>query len=87
VDGQPVTNLDAYGATSPMFTLNVPEDGIHDFLPPGVALAMVENVGFIIAPPPPGDYVIIGTDEISGVNYTANVTVETPQIIEAPPTT
>lgn len=40
VNGLEVANLDSYRTTTPMFTLNVPEDSVLDFFPPGVALAM-----------------------------------------------
>lgn len=65
-----------------MFNLNVPEGTQYDFLPPGVALAMVEHIGFIIAPPPPGEYLITVIDEGQEFAYAVTVTVEAPQIIE-----
>ena len=70
-----------------MFTLNVPENGVYPFFPPGAALAMVDSFGFIIAPPPPGEYVITGTDESAGYTVTVNVMVEAPQVIEPTETT
>ena len=87
VDGQEVANLDDYEAASPMFTINATENGVYDFLPPGVALVVVKNVGFIVAPPAPGEYVIHLTDSSYGFDYTVNVTVEAPQIIEPTETT
>ena len=84
VNGHEVANLDSYRATTPMFTLNVPDDHVIDFFPPGVPLVMAVNHGFIIAPPPPGEYVIRETwlaDNIPST-YTVNVTVEAPLIIE-----
>ena len=82
VNGRPVTDAEAYWARSPMFNLNVPEGTQYDFLPPGVALAMVEHIGFIIAPPPPGEYLITVIDEGQEFAYAVTVTVEAPQIIE-----
>jgi hypothetical protein len=84
VNGHDVANLDTYRATTPMFTLNVPEDHVFDFFPQGVALVMAENYGFIIAPPPPGKYVITQTWMVDDTpeTYTVNVTVEAPLIIE-----
>jgi hypothetical protein len=84
VNGQPVTDPENYWARSPMFTLNVPEGLPDGFLPrgPGVALAMADSIGFIIAPPPPGEYLISVTDPDPAYAYTVNVTVEAPQIVE-----
>jgi hypothetical protein len=58
------TNAEDYAARSPMFTLNLPEGLPDGFLPrgPGVALAMADTIGFIIAPPPPGEHSISVTD-------------------------
>ena len=58
---------------------------------PGVAQAVSESYSFIIAPPPPGEYVIGWTARYPGepaMRPTATVTVlvEAPQVIE-PPTT
>jgi hypothetical protein len=84
VNGHDIANLDSYRATTPMFTLNVPEDPIFDFFPQGVALVMAENYGFMIAPPPPGEYVITQTWMVDNTpeTYTVNVTVDAPLIIE-----
>jgi hypothetical protein len=34
VNGREVANLDSYRPTTPMFTVNVPEDGVFDEFPP-----------------------------------------------------
>ena len=84
MNGQEVANVDLYRATTPMFTLNVADDHVFDFFPPGVALVVAVNYGFIIAPPPPGEYVIrqTWTAGTTPRSYTVNVTVEAPLIIE-----
>jgi pimeloyl-ACP methyl ester carboxylesterase len=86
INGQAVADVDSYRVTTPAFTINVPED-VPDgwsFLPPGVALAMLDIFGFIIAPPPPGEYLINVTSDSVGLTYTVNVTVEAPQIFGPP---
>ena len=84
VNGQEVADLDAYRIVTPLFTLTLGED--NDLgVEPGVAQAMALDYGFIIAPPPPGEYAIDVSTTIEGqpgVEYSVNVTVEAPQIIE-----
>ena len=65
-----------------MFTLNVPEYSVYISFPRGVASWMVANTAYIIAPPPPGEYVITVTDESYDFEYTVNLTVEAPQVFE-----
>ena len=43
---------------------------------------MVVHYGYIIAPPPPGDHAITVTNKNRAFNYTINLAVEAPQIIE-----
>ena len=43
---------------------------------------MVVHTAYLIAPPPPGDYVITLNDESTGFEYEVNLTVEAPQVIE-----
>ena len=90
VDGQDVANLDAFRTTSPMFTLTFAENNGFGVEPGVVAQAVSEAYSFIIAPPPPGEYVVAwsvmypGSTEPYGGAVT--VVVEAPQVIE-PPTT
>jgi len=55
VDRQPIPDIASYATTSPLFTLHLPE---NNFLsaPTGVAKAVSSTYGFLIAPPPPGEY-------------------------------
>jgi hypothetical protein len=84
VNGHEVADLDAYRIVTPLFTLTLGED--NDLgVEPGVAQAMSLDYGFLIAPPPPGEYVIDVSSTIEGqpgVEYTINVTVEAPLVIE-----
>ena len=66
-----------------MFTMIVPEDNFFD-VEPGVGQVVAEAIGFIIAPPPPGEYEITVSQDGGGVANT--IIVEAPQVIE-PPTT
>ena len=80
MNGQQVTDLDSYWATSPMFNLNVPEDNVsgntREWLRrwsctrlhhrPAAARRIRDH----------------GDRRGRGFDYTVNVTVEAPQIIE-----
>ena len=81
VNGHQVADLDSYRATSPMFNINVPPDNVSGNTS-AVASLMVVHYGYIIAPPPPGDYAITVTNKNRAFNYTINLAVEAPQIIE-----
>jgi pimeloyl-ACP methyl ester carboxylesterase len=81
-NGQEVARLYDYWTRSPMFTLNVPEHSVYNGVPSGVASWMVAQAAYIIAPPPPGEYVITLTDESYDFEYTVNVTVESPRVFE-----
>jgi hypothetical protein len=89
VDGQRVPDPERYRYSSPPFTLNIPEDNILG-APAGVALSVADGYGFIIAPPPPGEYEItfMMIFEIEGIDVVYQsegryrVIVEAPQIIE-----
>ena len=84
IDGQDLPNILDYRTTSPLFTMNFPEDNIFGG-PSGLALSVADGYSFIIAPPPPGEYEIVisttfdGTDTFTG---TIHITVEEPQVIE-----
>ena len=88
IDGHTV-DLDAYRVSSPLFTLTFAANNVFG-AEPGVAQAVSEGYGFIIAPPPPGEYEIawsvlsVGAPERFAI--TVNLVVEAPQVIE-PPTT
>jgi hypothetical protein len=72
-----------------VFALTFAQDNLLG-VEPGVAQAMSLDDGFIIAPPPPGHYVIDISTTIAGqpaLAYTITVIVEAPQAIESPPTT
>lgn len=86
LDGQAVT-LEGYRTTSPLFTLTLPEDNFFG-AEPGVAQAVSEGYGFIIAPPAPGEYEITLSVTYIGdpQQYASTITlvVEAPQVIEPP---
>ena len=84
VNGQEVAELETHRTVTPLFTLTLGEDN-NLGVAPGVAQAMGLEYAFIIAPPPPGDYVVDVSASFEGqriIDYTVNVTVEAPQIIE-----
>jgi hypothetical protein len=87
INGQDVGDLGAYRISTPLFTLNFPENNIFG-VEPGVAQAVGEAYSFIIAPPPPGEYEIVlfppGEPETPFGIFT--LIVEAPEVIE-PPTT
>ena len=88
INGQDVPDLDSYRTTSPLFTIIFPEDNFFD-IEPGVANAVAEAISIIIAPPPPGEYVITGSLrhvwESVPTTFSTTIIVEAPQVIE--PTT
>ena len=90
VNGQAVSDLDDYWTTTPLFTIVFPEDNMVD-IEPGVANAMSEAISIIIAPPPPGEYVITGSlrhvwESVPTTHSTTTIIVEAPQVIETPTT-
>jgi hypothetical protein len=89
INGQEVSDLDAYWTTSPLFTITFPEDNIVG-IEPGVGQSVSEAISIIIAPPQPGEYVITASlrhewESVPTTNSTT-IIVEAPQVIE-PPTT
>ena len=84
IDGEEVADLASYRTTSPLFTMNFPEDNIFG-APPGPALSVSDSYSYIIAPPPPGEYEITlsTTGEDGGfLEATVRIIVEAPMIIE-----
>jgi hypothetical protein len=83
INGQELSDLQAYRTTSPLFTLRLAADNLLG-VPPGVGLAVMEGSSIIIAPPPPGEYEITLTadfgDEV--LPGTTRVIVAAPQVIE-----
>ena len=79
-----MADLDAYRVGTPLFTITLPERNIYG-LEPQVAQAVEEGYSFIIAPPPPGEYMVTVSVGHSYA-FTCTFIVETPQVIE-PPTT
>jgi len=80
-------DLEAYHTSSPLFTLTFPENNFFG-VEPGVAHAVSDGYGFLIAPPPPGEYVL--AISIAGPEpYASSITVvvEAPQVIEPPVST
>jgi len=69
--GQDLPNFLDHRTTSPLFTMNFPEDVILGGSS-GLALSVADGYSFIIVPPPPGEYEIVisttfdGTDTFSG---------------------
>jgi hypothetical protein len=90
VNGEDVADLDAYRTASPLFTMTFPADNIFG-VEPGVAQSVSETYSLLIAPPPPGEYeIVVSTmyiDDPQVYTGTVNLIVESPQVIEAPPTT
>ena len=89
VDGQEVADLADYRITSPMFTITIPEDAVFG-MEPGVGQAVAAAYGFIIAPPPPGQYEITASQTVVGAEpggITTTIIVEAPQVTEPPTTT
>jgi hypothetical protein len=80
LNGQEITDLDVYRATSPTFMLNV-SDYAGQFFPAGVSLAMSVSWGFIIAPPT-GDVTLSVNDDSREIDFTVNFTVTAPEITE-----
>jgi hypothetical protein len=87
VDGEDIADLAAYRTDSPMFSLTLPENhgsGVE----PGVAQAVGEAYSFIVAPPPPGEYVIEWSTRYPGAaeyyGGTVTVVVEAPRVIDVP---
>jgi len=82
IDGQTVS-LEEYHATSPPFTLLLPEENLLD-VPAGVALVVAADENILIAPPPPGEYEItvtltLGDEVMLGIT---RLIVQAPQVIE-----
>ena len=89
IDGQDLGDLEAYRTSSPLFTLTLSEDNPFG-LEPGVGQAVSESYGFIIAPPPPGEYEItLSVTFVDSQQFatTINLVVEAPQVIEPPAST
>ena len=85
INGEEVPDLEAYRYDTPLFTVTFPEGNFYG-VPPSVALSVASGYGFIIAPPPPGEYEITGTVafdfEEEPVANTTRIIVEAPQVIE-----
>jgi hypothetical protein len=84
INGQDFPDILDYRATSPLFTMNFPEENIFG-VPGGLALSVSDGFSFIIAPPPVGKYqLVISTtfEETDTFTGTINLTVEEPQVIE-----
>ncbi len=86
INGEAVSNIEAYRTSSPLFTMTFPEDNFFG-VPAGVALSVADSYNIIIAPPPPGEYEIIVSgafvgEGVSRYRDTYRVIVEAPQVIE-----
>lgn len=86
VDGVAVEPMEAYRATTPLFTFHFTENNAFG-APPGVAHAVGDGYQFIIAPLPVGEHEIVvggtwGEPEIQIDTATYRVIVEAPQVIE-----
>ena len=83
-NGQNLDTILDYRLTSPMFTMNFPDDNIFG-VPGGPALAVSDGYSVLLAPPPPGEYeIIVSTtfDDTDTFTGTIVLTVEEPQVIE-----
>jgi hypothetical protein len=85
IDGQELTDLDQYLSTSPIFTMNFPEDNFFG-VPAGPAQAIAVGYGLILAPPPPGEYLISGSADFGDgsppLEASYRVIVQEPAVIE-----
>lgn len=84
INGEPVPDLGSYQTSTPLFTLNFGEDNFYG-LDPVVAYSVATSQSFIIAPPAPGEYEIVGSgaypaDDVTFTN-TVRLVVEAPTVI------
>jgi len=88
INGHDVGDTGQYRLATAAFPITLSEGNINH-AQPGVALAVAETSNFIIAPPPPGDYdIVVSIDSPDGsAGFTYTISVEAPQVLEAPPTT
>jgi hypothetical protein len=85
VNGQEVPDVMSYRTVSPMFTLTFPEENLFG-VAPGVANSVSDSYSIIIAPLPPGEYVITVTTGFENPPETfvgtVRVIVEVAQVID-----
>jgi hypothetical protein len=85
IDGQEVADLDRYLSTSPLFTMNFPLDNFFG-VPAGPAQAVAVGYGMILAPPPPGEYVITASTDFGDgsppLEASIRVIVQEPTVVE-----
>ena len=88
INGHDIGDTGQYRLATAAFPITLPEGNLS-LAQPGVALAVAETTNFIIAPPPPGDYEIVASLSSPDHNavFTYTISVEAPQVLEAPPTT
>ena len=87
VNGEPIADVDQYRTTTPLYTINLPEDNVLG-VPAGVAEGVSAGYDLLLAPLPPGEYLIEGGGQVDlegdvitfGGAYT--VIVEAPQVVE-----
>jgi len=79
INGEPVPDLEPYRVSSPLFPLTFPANHVFFEVPPevsGVALAVGAGISFIIAPPAPGEYEIVVSAVLGGVQVTTTHRVQ-----------
>jgi len=88
INGHDIGDTGQYRLATAAFPITLPEGNLS-LAQPGVALAVAETTNFIIAPPPPGDYEIVASlsSPDGSAVFTYTISVEAPQVLEAPPTT
>jgi hypothetical protein len=88
INGHDVGDTGRYRLATAAFPITLSEGNVN-LAQPGVALAVAETTNFIIAPPPPGDYEIVASlsSPDGSAVFTYTISVEAPQVLEAPPTT
>jgi hypothetical protein len=89
INGDDVGDTGQYRLATAAFPITLPEGNLSN-VQPGVGLAVAETTNFIIAPPPPGDYEIavsLRSSDGGSAVFTYTISVEAPQVLEAPPTT
>jgi len=89
INGHDAGDTGRYRLATAAFPITLSEGNLN-LAQPGVALAVAETTNFIIAPPPPGDYEIVASlssPDGGSALFTYTISVEAPQVLEAPPTT
>ena len=74
IDGQPVTNLDAFRVQSPVFSFNAPAENILGVTGGGTGLAVSDGVYLMVAPLPKGEHTIHFGGTFDDFGFTLDIT-------------